>query len=240
MITTVRTLEKAKDLRNCIFKDAELSSTPDVSHGLCQQQPVDRLRILSDIDLSTIEGIENLATRLKSELGRTSLDHVVSCFGGPVQKGPISKLRKEAIHQAVDRSMPHFFMLQKIWPMLADSSHSSFIFIDGMLGERCHMPNLACLSVSNSFLYGLILAFQAENSDMPQRINEIRIGAMICKNGDSRLHPIMGNEPSKSLGEVFPSCLIGQEVVKIATDSSINRQTIRITPEYLQRLIADK
>jgi len=63
--------------------------------------------------------------------------------------------------------------MQHIWPLIKDSKSSSLSFIDGMLGERCHMPNVAGLSISNAFLYGMILAFQAENAGSNVRINEV-------------------------------------------------------------------
>lgn len=184
------------------------------------------LVILPDID-GTEEGISRLLGVL-SERKLDRLCHVISCFGGDFQHGPISKLTTSGIYQSVDRSMPHFHLL-KAWTLLNEDPMSSFLFIDGMLGERCHMPQVSGLTLSNSFLYGLILAFQAENKNSVKRINEIRIGAMIRKSTAESHHPFL---PGST--KAYPASLVGEEAVRVCTDKSIKNEIIRMTSESLE------
>ena len=158
--------------------------------------------------------------------GITSLGHCISCFGGVFPKGPLSSLSEEDLHQCVERSMPHIRLLKEVWPMIEDASQSSYLIIDGMLGERSSMPDVAGLSIANGFLYGCIIAFQAERSSSQVRINEMRIGAMLRKR-NSTSHPFM-----KSSSSAFPSDLIGQKVLDVLS-GDVDRKIIRVTSDDL-------
>lgn len=163
--------------------------------------------------------------------GIHTVNHVISCFGGTVEKGSISSLSEQGVRNSINRSMPHFRLLKTIQKLVKDEACSSYLFITGMLGERCHMPTLACLSLSNAFLYGLILSFQAESSQSNKkfRINEIRIGSMLRRRDDIS-HPFM--EPSTS---AYPSDLVGREAIKIVT-SKKDRQILRLVDEDFDAL----
>lgn len=213
VVAPVRTQEKA----DLLTEEMRISGHENVDSNLI---------IIPGID-GTEEGISRLLDSL-SERKIDSLCHVVSCFGGDFQHGPISALTTRGVYQSIDRSMPHFHLL-KAWNLLNEDPTSSFLFIDGMLGERCHMPQVSGLTLSNSFLYGLILAFQAEKKDSVKRINEIRIGAMIKKSIAESSHPFLSGNT-----KAYPASLVGKEVVRVCTDVSIKNEIIRITSESLE------
>lgn len=174
--------------------------------------------------------IPDLSDALSRE-GIKSIDHVISCFGGTFAKGTILSLSEEGLRDSVNRSMPHVRLMKSISQYLHDNPCASYLFITGMLGERCHIPEVAGLTVSNSFLYGVILAFQAECLQMGKkfRINELRIGSMLRRGGDAS-HPFM--QPSSS---AYPSDLVGREVIKIIR-SNTDRKVIRVTDQELDVL----
>lgn len=194
----------------------------------------DRYIIIDGIDASG--GMRGLIEKLEKS-GITSINHIVSCFGGGFKKGPISTLGEDDLHACVDRSMPHIRLMQEIWPMMKEraskESNLSYTFIDGMLGERSHMPSVAGLSISNSFLYGCIIAFQAENKDINIRINEVRIGVMVRKEGIESNHPFMDKKESSA---AYPASLIGRNVINtVLSDISADRGVFRITSQELDR-----
>eukprot|EP00890_Picochlorum_soloecismus_P000891 jgi/Picsp_1/1802/NSC_05269-R1_short-chain dehydrogenase reductase sdr len=213
VVAPVRTDEKAA----LLAEEMRISGHENVDSNLV---------VIPGID-GTEEGISRLLDAL-SERKLDSLCHVISCFGGDFQHGPLSTLTTSGVYQSIDRSMPHFHLL-KAWSLLNEDPMSSFLFIDGMLGERCHMPQVSGLTLSNSFLYGLILAFQAENKDSVKRINEIRIGAMIRKSTAESRHPFLSGST-----KAYPASLVGEEVVRVCTNTSINNEIVRITSESLE------
>mmetsp|Transcript_7633 Transcript_7633/g.15317 ORF Transcript_7633/g.15317 Transcript_7633/m.15317 type:complete len:257 (+) Transcript_7633:2385-3155(+) len=191
----------------------------------------DRFVIIEGIDASG--QMSGLVQKMK-ESGIKSINHVVSCFGGGFKKGPMSTLGEDDLHECVDRSMPHIRLMKEICPMMRERacghSNMSYTFVDGMLGERCHMPQVAGLSVSNSFLYGCILAFQAENKDINIRINEVRIGVMVRKDATSD-HPFMDKHDSSA---AYPASLVGRHVIDLSLmDTSADRRVFRITSQEL-------
>jgi hypothetical protein len=90
------------------------------------------------------------------------------------------------------------------------------------------MPYCASLSVANGALYSIIRAFEAECSERRKelRINEVRIGALMRKDGKSD-HPFVVG------GTAYPSSLIGKELVKIAA-GTIDREIVRLTPQDME------
>lgn len=186
------------------------------------------LHIVVVPDYATIHGMRSLVSVLR-ERGHKTIHHVVSSFGGPFPKGHLSVLSPENIHSALDRAIPHMILTQNMMDLVAaDSSKSSFTFISGLLGEKCHMPHCAALSVANGALYSIIRAFEAECSEKNKdlRINEIRIGALMKKDGKSD-HPFVVS------GTAYPSSLIGKELVKIAA-GTIDREIVRLTPQDME------
>lgn len=185
------------------------------------------IHILVMPEYATVHGMASLVSVLRDK-GFTTIDHVVSCFGGPFPKGRLSALSPEDLSSALDRAVPHMILAQQMMGLMpTDSSKCSFTFISGLLGERCHMPGCAALSVANGALYAIARAFEAECSENHKfRINEVRIGALMKKDGKSE-HPFVVG------GTAYPSSLVGKELVKIA-GGAIDRDIIRLNPQDME------
>lgn len=205
------------------FKQSVIDEVCSEKCGVTKDELDARLHVVAGIQSNGDMG--GLIDALKLR-GITSLRHCISCFGGAFPKGPLSSLSEEDLHQCVERSMPHIRLVKEVWQMVEDAPQSSYLIIDGMLGERSSMPDVAGLSIANGFLYGTIIAFQAERSSSQVRINEMRIGTMLRKR-NSTSHPFM--KPSSS---AFPSDLIGQRVLGVLCGDG-NRQIIRVTSDDL-------
>jgi len=169
------------------------------------------------------EKMEKLATEISYV--HPEINHIVSCFGGDFEKGTASELHPDDLHDALDRATPHFLLAQAFFPLLKEDKSSSFTFITGMMGERCSMPGMAALSISNAALFGIIRSVEAEYADEPQRIVELRIAALLRRDNQAG-HPFVKQ------GRAYPASLIGDEVVAVATGSQ-NREIVRIMPDYL-------
>jgi NAD(P)-dependent dehydrogenase (short-subunit alcohol dehydrogenase family) len=169
------------------------------------------------------ESMENLANEISYV--HPEINHVVSCFGGDFEKGPASELEPDDVFDAVERAVPHLLLAQAFFPLLKEHASSSFTFITGMLGERCSMPNMAALTIANATAYGIIRAVEAEHADEPQRINELRIAALIRRDNQAG-HPFIKD------GHAYPASLIGNEAVAMATGKQ-NREINRIMGDYL-------
>lgn len=55
-------------------------------------------------------------------------------------------------------------------------------------GEHSDMPDAALFCIANAAVYGLVQALQAELRGKPQRVNELRIGAIIRRDNEAE-HP---------------------------------------------------
>ncbi len=202
--------------RQALLKDLEkLHYKIDIAKNL--------IILVSPKYASSPELMEKLAEEIR--FVHPEINHIVSCFGGEFQKGPASELHPDDLYDAVDRAMPHLLLAQAFFPLLKKDKSSSFIFITGMLGERCSMPNMAALTIANAAAYGIIRSVEAEHADDPQRINELRIAALIRRDSQAG-HPFIKD------GHAYPASLIGNEAVAIATGQQ-NREINRIMADYL-------
>lgn len=200
-----------------MLRDVEnLPSTIDLSIQLV---------ILVVGDYVSPDGMSKLATEIHSIA--PEINHIVSCFGGDFKKGPLSSLSPEDLHQALDRALPHLLLAQAFFPLLKQDNSSSFTFITGMLGERCSMPGVAALSIANAAIYGIIRSFEAEHAEKPQRVNELRIAALIRRDNQPG-HPFVTG------GHAYPASLIGDEAVSVAIGQQ-NREILRIMSDYLTK-----
>jgi NAD(P)-dependent dehydrogenase (short-subunit alcohol dehydrogenase family) len=188
-----------------------------------------RLVILVVGSYDSPEKMEKVAEEIK--YAYPEINHIVSCYGGDFEQGPASELTPDDVHEALDRALPHLLLAQAFFPLLKEDKKSSFTFITGMLGERCSMPNMAALSISNAAAYGIIRSVEAEHADEPQRINEIRIAALIRRDNAAG-HPFLKE------GHAYPASLIGNEVVNVANGKQ-NREIIRVMSDYLAKKEAE-
>ena len=168
-----------------------------------------------------------------TDVEQQKLDHVVSCFGGSFPMGPASSLTPESVHQALNRALPHLLLSQSFFPLLKKGASSSFTFITGALGERCSMPGVAALTIANAAIYGMIRAIEAEQREQqqrqPQKINEIRIGALIRRDSQPG-HPFIKE------GRAYPASLIGDVAVRLAmTDQRGDDGIFRIFAADLEK-----
>ena len=208
---------RSENAKSTLLQDVEdLKSSSD---GFSE----DHLVILVVGDYFSTEGMAKLATEIRSIA--PEINHIVSCFGGDFKKGTMSTLSPEDLHQALDRALPHLLLAQAFFPLLKVDASSSFTFITGMLGERCSMPGVAALSIANAAIYGIIRSFEAEHAEEPQRVNELRIAALIRRDNQAG-HPFVTG------GHAYPASLIGDEAVTVAMGKQ-NREIVRIMSNYL-------
>lgn len=154
------------------------------------------------------------------------LDIVVSNFGGSFKLGAVSSLTSDDLISAFARATPHLLLSKSMFSLIKPQKSSSYMFIDGMLGERCSMPNCAALGIVNAAIYGIIRSLEAEHVESPVRINELRIGALIRRDSQSK-HPFID-------GHAYPSSLIGEEALAVAVDETRRCEIVRVFSEYLK------
>ena len=121
--------------------------------------------------------------------------------------------------------MPHLLLVNALFPLLKPDPSSSITFITGYLGEKCSMPGVAALTVANAALYGIIRSLEGEHAADPQRINELRISALIRKDTQPG-HPFIKG------GDAYPASLIGAVAVEVA-EGQQKSEIIRIFPHNL-------
>lgn len=192
----------------------ELKDVPDLDT---------RLEVLVLGDYATSEGTAQLADAVKAS--HPEINHVVSCFGGNFKMGTASTLSPEDLHEALNRAIPHLLLGKALFPLLKADPSSSFTFITGFLGEKCVMPGVAALSIANAAIYGIIRSLEGEYAAAPQRINELRIAALIRRDSQPG-HPFVKE------GTAYPASLIGDVAVQVA-EGQQKAEIIRIFPNDL-------
>lgn len=184
--------------------------------------PAQRLDTPLD-DYTTAEGAKQLARYVQLKYGG-GVDHVVACTGGMVPMGCLTAITPQAFSQAMhDRVLGQITLAQALAPLLREAPGSSYSVITGRLGEHCNMPDGALFSVANAAVYGMVQALQAEFPDRPQRINELRIGAIVRRDSEKE-HPSF---PGK---KAYPASMVGAQTVAIAGGS----QSDEIVRLYLE------
>lgn len=127
--------------------------------------------------------------------------------------GVLSSVTPEAFNLAMhDRVLGQIVLAQALVPLLKEEAGASYLVITGRLGEHCAMPDGALFSISNAAVYGLVQALQAQLRDKPQRVNELRIGAIVRRDSEPE-HPQF---PGK---KAHPASLVGGQALAIATGS---------------------
>ncbi|KAL4447498.1 hypothetical protein ABPG75_004717 [Micractinium tetrahymenae] len=180
--------------------------------------PADRL--VTPVDAyTTAEGSKQLARFVQLKYG--AVDHVVACTGGMVPMGLLSTVTREAFNTAAhDRVLGQLYLAQALAPLLKEEAGSSYTVITGRLGEHCNMPDGALFCIANAAVYGLVQALQAELRSKPQRVNELRIGAIVRRDGKAE-HPHFPGKRS------HPASLVGAQAVAIAAGSQ-SEEIIRL------------
>lgn len=172
--------------------------------------PPDRLDLPLD-DYTTNEGSKQLARYVQFKYG--GVDHIVACTGGMVPMGNLTTITPAAFIQAMhDRVLGQIVLAQALVPLLKEAPTSCYLVITGRLGEHCNMPDGALFSISNAAVYGMVQALQAELRNKPQRVNELRIGAIVRRDNEAE-HP---HFPGK---KAYPASLVGAESITIAAGS---------------------
>ena len=156
--------------------------------------------------LLIVPGIEEDGTMLKlperivGAIGDRKIDHVVSCFGGQAPRKLLSSMDDGDVLASAERSLPHLRLLKAVLPLVdAENPTSSYTFVTGMLGERCFMPDkLTGMTLSNSILYGMIVAFRSELQAAGSAINvrELRIGSMLHAPCNDKGGPVESGHPT--------------------------------------------
>lgn len=160
-------------------------------------------------DYSQIEGAKHLGVYVGVKF-KDGVDHVVACTGGMVQMGLISQVTTEGFNQAMhDRVLGQICLAQALAPLLKPEPSSSYTVITGRLGETCTMPDGALFSVCNAAVYGIVQALQGEYRGKPQRVNELRIGAIVRRDSEKE-HPSF---PGK---KAYPASMVGAKAVEMA------------------------
>jgi NAD(P)-dependent dehydrogenase (short-subunit alcohol dehydrogenase family) len=135
-------------------------------------------------DYSTPQGASDLASKLKDtcSIRHTLLDAIFISSGGTCTMGPLSALPShynDFSNSMKDRVFSQCIMASHLFPLLKPSPNSCYIIVDGRLGEHCTNPNAALYTIVNAAVYGVVLALRKEHEGEEQRIQELRIGAVI-------------------------------------------------------------
>lgn len=183
--------------------------------------PHERLLIVPGI--AADGSMDGLPDAIGRAIGGRKISHVVSCFGGRAPGKLLSSMDDGDVLASATRSLPHLRLLKAVTPLVdvGGENHPTWVFITGMLGERCFLPEkLTGMTLSNSLLYGMIVAFRAELSQAVGnaiRVLELRIGSMLHKpqgpGDDQRVgsgHPAM---PASTKMKSFSSELVGRLLV---------------------------
>lgn len=170
--------------------------------------PADRL--VTPVDAyTTAEGSQQLARFVRLKYG--AVDHVVACTGGMVQLGLLSTVTREAFDAAThDRVLGQLNLAQALAPLLREDAGSSYTVVTGRLGEQCNMPDGALFCIVNAAVFGMVQALQAELRSKPQRVNELRIGAIVRRDSEAE-HPHFPGKKS------HPASVVGAAAVDIAS-----------------------
>ncbi len=216
-------------------------STPDGD----QQQGSHRGRLLIVPGIAADGSMDELPRAIKRVIGGRKISHVVSCFGGGAPRKLLSSMDDGDVLASATRSLPHLRLLKAVTPLVDvdKKNHPTWVFITGMLGERCFMPDkLTGMTLSNSMLYGMIVAFRAEVGQTAGgaiRVLELRIGSMLHKPRDTEGgensgsgHPAM---PASTDMKSFSSGLVGRLLVEeILGESGSAAEVVRLTDVELE------
>ncbi|KAL4434627.1 hypothetical protein ABPG77_002750 [Micractinium sp. CCAP 211/92] len=167
-------------------------------------------RLVTPVDAYTAEeGSKQLARFVQLKFG--AVDHVVACTGGMVPMGALSTITREGFETAThDRVLGQLYLAQALTPLLREDAASSYTVITGRLGEHCNMPDGALFCIVNAAVFGMVQALQAELRSKPQRVNELRIGAIVRRDSEAE-HPHFPGRKS------HPASLVGAQAVAIAS-----------------------
>lgn len=135
-------------------------------------------------DYSTPQGASDLASKLKDtcSIHHALLDAIFISSGGTCTMAPLSALPSHYDDFTTcmkDRVFSQCIMASHLFPLLNPSPSSCYIIVDGRLGEHCTNPNAALYTIVNAAVYGVVLALRKEYEGEQQRIQELRIGALI-------------------------------------------------------------
>ena len=207
--------------------------------------------------------MEGLPEAIMSAIGARKISHVVSCFGGQAPRKLLSSMDDGDVLASASRSLPHLRLLKAVLPLVDVDRNPTWVFITGMLGERCFMPEkLSGMTLANSILYGMILAFRAElrmaTSQAGRnaiRVLELRIGSMLHKpegvedegkagkagkagkeeQGQQQQHPAVPASASTNM-KSFSSELVGRLLVDEIERSGMEAaDVVRLTDAELER-----
>jgi hypothetical protein len=215
--------------------------------GQKQVRPHGRLLIIPGI--AADGSMDELPNAIKRVIGGRKINHVVSCFGGQAPRKLLSSMDDDDVLACASRSLPHLRLLKAVTALVDVDRNPTWVFITGMLGERCFMPDkLTGMTLSNSILYGMIVAFRAELSQAAGkaiRILELRVGSMLHKPEQTNANENAGSGhpavPASTNMKSFSSVLVGRllveeiEKARKAGGSGNAADVVRLTDVELER-----
>jgi NADP-dependent 3-hydroxy acid dehydrogenase YdfG len=200
----------------------------DKLRSMLRDEPTQRLSTVVG-DLTTPAGAHALVSHLNTRV-QAGLDHVVSITGGRHPPAKLTQLRggdfKETMQSKV---LPHIVLAQAAMPHLKDVELSSYLIVDGRMGEECLKTDEALLCISNAAIYGVAAALRAEAGEarVAARVAELRVGAVIRRDdaGENPAFPGWRALPASGLASVICQAMQGIEsgrVVRVSEDAIAN------------------
>jgi NAD(P)-dependent dehydrogenase (short-subunit alcohol dehydrogenase family) len=188
--------------------------------------PEKLLQAIGEVDTSRLRtpeiqygeraGAQALAQWIRENVDGGVVDHVFAVGGGMAPYGPVSLITPETLEETIQLKLYTILNpAQALIPLLKDETTSTFTVITGMLGEYCPAPNLALTAIGNASVFGLVAALQSEarGGGKNYRINDFRIAALICPDGQSTNPSWRGNgAPTSTLAKFYFEKIIETDI----------------------------
>lgn len=161
-------------------------------------------------EYGTLQGAQDLAETIKSAYPH-GVDHIIVSAGGVAKMMTLTEVatEQEAFLSVMEsRVLSQIILADALFPLLKECTSSSFTIVTGRLGEVCTNAKAALYTIASSCVYGIVQALRKEFEYKPQRINELRIGALI-RGLNEQEHPDFPGIPS------FSAKVIGEQAVKL-------------------------
>lgn len=125
----------------------------------------------------------------------------------PPGAGPATQLSEAGFESAMrSRVRSHLAAAAALLPLLRPRPRSSYTLLTGGSGEALSRPEWALFAIVNAACYGLVEALRAEVGDAGPRVNELRVYAVVRRDGEAE-HPQLPGLPSQPASAVAAAAL---------------------------------
>jgi NAD(P)-dependent dehydrogenase (short-subunit alcohol dehydrogenase family) len=146
------------------------------------------------------------------------VDHVFVVAGGMAPNAAVSQITPELFHaMALVKVFPVLYAAQFLIPLLKNDPSCSFTVVTGGLAQVCFAPPLALTTLANTNEVGIVLGIQSEQKLKKFRVNELRICALVNKDGETSNHHIpgmTGGAATSVLAKVFHDKVVANHSVR--------------------------